>query len=75
MTDYPLRWRHVSRGGYGYVTMVPCRLVRRGRARWTIAALLEGGGERVRSVRPENVIDPRAGASSPGASAREENGA
>lgn len=73
MTEYPLRWRCEFRGGYGYVRLVPCRLLHKGRARWTIAALRDDGSERVRSVKPENVIDPRAGASSPGASAREEN--
>lgn len=64
--EYPLRWRWVNRRGYGEVVMVPCRLIHKGRARWTIAALRADGTEAVRAVKPENVIDPSSsGASVP----------
>lgn len=48
--DYPMRWRNESRRGYGYVRIVPCRVVRQGEKRVQIAALREDGTEALRWV-------------------------
>ena len=52
-------WRHVPGGGYGFVSLVPARIVKIGPKRVQIAALLDQGGERLVWVKPENLRWPQ----------------
>ena len=59
MNDYPLNWRRVSRAGYGYVTLVPCREIKRTEKTVLIAALRRDGTEALRRVKPDNIFAAR----------------
>ena len=48
-------WRHEMRGGYGYIRLVPCRVLGEGPKRVKIAALRADGTEAVRWVSPASL--------------------
>ena len=52
-------WRHVPRGGWGYVFRVPAVVVSVGTKTVRIRAKLTGGGEKTVRVRPENLEEVR----------------
>lgn len=49
-------WMRASRGGYGFVSKVPCEVV--GRTRRRVVLRVDGSGRLVRA-RPENVQRPQ----------------
>lgn len=51
-------WRHVPRGGYGYIAYVAAFVVRVNPKRVAIEVPLLGAGRRIVNVRPEN-LTPR----------------
>lgn len=65
-SEYPMRWRHEPRGGYGYVQVVPCRVVRQGEKRVQIAALRADGTEALRWVEYGSLRAPSPAALSEG---------
>jgi hypothetical protein len=51
-----MTWKHVQRGGYGYLLLTPCRIVKQGPKRTQIATPLRDGGERLRWVPREKLF-------------------
>lgn len=49
-------WRHIPRGGYGFVCPVPATVVRVCRTRVTIDAALARGGVKRVAVRPASLV-------------------
>lgn len=52
---WPSLWYRSERGGYGYVTKVPCRILTRTEKRAKIEALKADGSVVIRSVQPEKI--------------------